>query len=259
MNSKIPAGVRKVVILGALSGIAQATARELAGKGASIVLIARNPDRLKQLADDLSVRGAGKIVTRSLDLAQTGEWDSVLDDAAGELGGLDTVLLFYGTLGDQDRAEKDPALAADLLRVNFTSAADWVLAAARRFEQNPVSGAAILVASSVAGDRGRRSNFIYGAAKGGLSILMQGLAHKFAALPEPRPKAITAKLGFVDTPMTAHIAKKGALWAKPEDVGRKLAAALEKSSPIIYVPGMWRLIMLIIRTVPNFIFNKVNL
>lgn len=259
MNSQLDAGDRKVVILGALSGIAEETARDLAKKGASIALIARNPERLTELAADLNVRGAAKVATIPLDLSLTDNCDTVLQDAAQLLGGLDTVLLFYGTLGDQERAEKEHSHAADILKVNFTSAADWALAAARRFEQTPVDGAVILVASSVAGDRGRRSNFVYGAAKGGLSILMQGLAHKFAALPEPRPRAIVAKLGFVDTPMTAHIAKKGALWAQPEDVAQKLVAALDKSAPVIYVPGIWRLIMLIIRTVPSAIFNKVNL
>jgi NAD(P)-dependent dehydrogenase (short-subunit alcohol dehydrogenase family) len=114
----------------------------------------------------------------------------------------------------------------------------------------------LLVIGSVAGDRGRRSNFIYGATKGGLARLVEGMAHQLAPLGA---RAVLIKPGFVDTPMTASFSNKGLLWAQPEQVARVIAAAARRGGPIVYAPAYWRLIMLIIRHLPTFIFDRLNI
>lgn len=250
---------RRVILLGALSAVAEAAARELASQGAHLALFARHAARLDDMAADLRLRGAGQVHVFARDLAADADCEGSLREAGAALGGIDAVLVFYGILGDQARALSEWAEARQIIDVNFTSAAHWVLAAARLIEASPTPRSAILVISSVAGDRGRRSNFVYGAAKAGLSVLMQGLAHRFAAFPAPRPRAITIKLGFVDTPMTQSVAKKGPLWAKPEDVAPAILRALDRGPAMAYVPWIWRFIMLAVRLTPGFIFNRVNL
>lgn len=248
---------RRVIVLGALSAIAEATCRRLAAKGAALALFARDSSKLATLATDLRLRGAARVECFTMDLAGADDPRPALAEAAERLGGADDVLLFYGALGDQARAEQDHAEAMRLLQINFMSAAAWLLAGAELLEARARPGGVLLAASSVAGDRGRRSNYVYGAAKGGLSVLMQGLAHRFGR--EGRLKAIAMKFGFVDTPMTAGIKKGGPLWAKPDQIAAAIEAAMARRAPLVYAPGFWRLIMLAIRVTPQPIFNRVNL
>ena len=248
---------RKVVVLGAQSAIAEAACRLLAEGGASLALLGRDPARLSVIAADLKLRGAERTFVLAGDLAGATDPAAQLAACAREIGPIDTVMIFYGVLGDQSRAETELSEARRLLDANFTSAALWALAAAPHVEKAGARGV-ILVASSVAGDRGRRSNFVYGAAKGGLSILMQGLAHRFGAKPNG-PRAVSLKLGFVDTPMTAHLPRGGPLWATPEKLAPVIIGALERGGPMIYAPWFWRFVMLAIRATPQAIFNKVNL
>lgn len=248
---------RKVIVLGALSAIAEATCRLLAEEGAHIAVLGRNTQRLEAVAQDLRVRGAKTVVVETLDLADASNAPAVLDRCASALGGCDSVLLFYGLLGDQTQAEHDWTHAKAILDVNFTSAAGWMLAGADLIEKRPEAGGVLVAISSVGGDRGRRSNYVYGAAKGGLSILTQGIAHRFGATGKHR--AVAMKLGFVDTPMTAGIEKGGPLWAKPEGVAKTIRQAMDRGGPMIYAPFFWRWIMLAIRLTPQAIFNKVNL
>lgn len=249
--------MRKVIVLGALSAIGEAACRRLAKDGAALALFGRDGARLQAVADDLKVRGALRVAVYARDLAAADDADAALGVASSAIGGADAILLFYGILGEQAKAETDPAHAAAILHVNFTSAAQWMLAGQRLLEKSAAPERTALVAvTTVAGDRGRRSNFIYGAAKGGLSILMQGLAHKSAG---KGVRAVAVKLGFVDTPMTAGVAKGGPLWASAEQAGAAVVAAMEKGGPIVYAPWFWRWIMLAIRVTPAAIFNKVNL
>lgn len=248
---------RKVIVLGALSAIAEATCRLLAEEGADIAVLGRDGHRLEDLAADLKIRGAGQVMVEPLDLARAADPTAVLDRCAKALGGCDAVLLFYGLLGDQARAEQDWTHAREILDVNFTSAAGWMLAAANLIEQRAEPGGVLMAISSVGGDRGRRSNYVYGAAKGALSILTQGIAHRFGATG--RHRAVAMKLGFVDTPMTAGVQKGGPLWAQPEAVAKTIRQAMDKGGPMIYAPFFWRWIMLAIRMTPQAIFNKVNL
>ena len=244
----------RIIALGALSAMGEATLRLYAEEGARLVLVGRGDDRLKALALDLEARGAKSVVVWPLDLVGCADPRAELARMAGAIGGLDSVLLFYGTLGDNAKAEKDMGEARSILATNFTSAAEWSLAAADLIEaQNHGS---LVVIGSVAGDRGRQSNYIYGAAKGGLGLLVQGLAHRLARCGG---RAVVIKPGFVDTPMTAGIAKGGPLWAKPEAVARIIKKAATNGSPVVYAPGFWRWIMLAIRTVPSPVFHKTKL
>lgn len=172
------------------------------------------------------------------------------------LGGVDVVLLAYGVLGDHEKAEAEPKEALDIIATNFSSAAAWCLEAANVLEQQ--GHGKLLVIGSVAGDRGRASNYVYGAAKGGLAVLVQGIAHRLA---KRGAAAVLIKPGFVDLPMTAHIARKGLLWAKPDAIGKTIVRLAKCSSPppIVYAPSFWRLIMTVIRVTPSAIFHKTKL
>ncbi|WP_339744297.1 SDR family NAD(P)-dependent oxidoreductase [uncultured Maricaulis sp.] len=246
------------VILGAGSASAIATARRLATDGHALTLLARRADVLAESAADLKVRGARQVHVIATDLADNVDQKAILLDAQAACGVIDGVLVFYGVLGDQARAEIDLSHAREIIDVNFTSAALWVLAAAEHLETHPKPDQVLLTISSVAGDRGRRSNYVYGAAKGGLSVLVQGLAHKWAN-KTGAPRAVNMKLGFVDTPMTADIEKGGPLWAQPDDIAQAVCRAIQSGGPVQYAPWFWRWIMLAIRATPAFIFNKVNL
>ncbi|HYA74391.1 MAG TPA: SDR family NAD(P)-dependent oxidoreductase [Roseiarcus sp.] len=247
----------RVIILGATSAIAEATARLYAQENACLLLAGRNADHLNQISVDLLARGATLAIVETLDLGETGIAAQALDRMIETLGGVDHVLLFYGILGDQARAETDEAHAAEILDVNFNSAAQWCLAAASRLEGQ--GRGSLVVIGSVAGDRGRQSNYVYGAAKAGLGVLVQGIAHRFAIRQPKGARAVVVKPGFVDTPMTAGMKKGGPLWAEPEAIAAIVRKAADKGGPIVYAPGFWRAILLVIRLVPASIFHKVRL
>lgn len=249
-------GPRNIVILGALSAMAEAAARQWAEQpGTRLILVGRTAARLETLAADLRVRGAD-VETLVADLV-TAHAERSLSEITNRVGAVDVVLLAYGTLGDQKRAETDLSDAAQVLAINFTSAAAWCLAAANILERQ--NHGCLIVIGSVAGDRGRQSNYVYGAAKGGLGILVQGIAHRLA---RTGARALLIKPGFVDTPMTAHIERKGLLWARPDAIGRlivELSRPSSKRPAIVYAPGFWRWIMLIIRNVPALVFHRTRL
>jgi decaprenylphospho-beta-D-erythro-pentofuranosid-2-ulose 2-reductase len=251
-----PDRLSRVIVLGSLSTIAEALARRLASEGAELVLSGRSAERLNQQADDLRARGSGKIVVVPLDLAQAENAQSDLCQMVDALGGeVDAVLLFYGVLGDQKVAETDFTALRRILDVNFTSAAMWCVAAAGILERQRKG--ALLAISSVAGDRGRQSNYAYGAAKAGLTTLMEGIAHRLAPAGA---RAVVVKLGFVDTAMTAHIKKDGPLWAKPDAIAAQLEQLLlKRSPPVVYVPWFWRGIMAGVRSLPASIFHRTKL
>lgn len=250
---------KKVLVLGGLSAMAVASTRRLAAHGASFVIAGRKEDQLKREAQDLQVRGAPVAEIQVLDLTDVSACDAMIEAAREALGGLDAVLVFYGVLGDQHEAELNPEHAASIIDINYSSTVHWILAAARALQAHGGPNAVLLTASSVAGDRGRRSNFVYGSAKAGVSVLMQGLAHKWAAM-ENAPHAVNLKLGFVDTPMTDGVAKSGPLWAKPDTIGALVEkAVMQPGGPVVYGPWFWRWIMMAIRATPALVFNKVNL
>jgi decaprenylphospho-beta-D-erythro-pentofuranosid-2-ulose 2-reductase len=246
-------GAKRVVILGAASAIAEAAARLWAARGASFALVGRNADRLETVAADLRVRGATRTEAVAADCTKV-DADATLKRIVKTLGGVDVLLLAYGVLGDQKECERDPASAAALLRTNFTSAAAWCLAAADILERQGTG--ALVVIGSVAGDRGRASNYIYGASKAGLGVLVEGIAHRLA---RTGARAVLIKPGFVDTPMTAWVVEKGPLWARPERVANIIVASADRASPVVYAPWFWRGIMFVVRNIPSAIFYRTNL
>ena len=245
----------RVVILGALSAIATATARIYAAEGAALMLVARNADRLNALAADLKARGAAHVETAALDLeASSGNARALMAEWKSKLGGLDHVHVVYGYLGSQDKASADPSELARITASNYSTTVQWCEAAANILRAQ--KHGSIVAVSSVAGDRGRQSNYAYGAAKGGLALYMQGLSHSLAPLGA---RAVAVKPGFVDTPMTDGMKKGGALWASPDKVARIIRRAADTGGPIQYAPGLWRMIMMVIRSVPSFVFHKTKL
>lgn len=242
----------RIVILGALSAVAIATARRFAAEGASFALAARRPGELSLLAGDLAARGAPQAEAFELDLAA--DPGAELERMAAALGGVDIVLLAYGSLTDQARATTDLAYAASELRRNFLSAALWSLAAAKLLAAQ--RSGVLVVIGSVAGDRGRQSNFVYGGAKAGLGTLVQGIAHWLSA---SGARAVLIKPGFIDTPMTAHLPKRGPLWSKPETIAAAIHRAALSGGPVRYAPTYWRLILLLIRMTPAAIFHRTKL
>lgn len=245
----------KIVILGATSAIAEATARLYAGEGAELLLVARQPERLATIAADLKLRGAARVETAMRDLADSDDVAGAFAGFVTTLGGVDHVLLAYGVLGDQKAAEQNPAEAQANLRINFTSAAAWTLVAAEVLERQ--GHGSLVVLGSVAGDRGRRANFVYGAAKAGLATLVEGIAHRFAG---KGPRAVIVKPGPVITPMTDGFANRnGLMWATPETVAKIVRRVADRGGPVVYAPWFWRWIMLVIRLLPASIFNRLDI
>lgn len=254
-SDKKKAPSNRVVILGALSAIAIATARIYAKEGAAIMLVARNRERLSALANDLRARGATQVEFDAMDL-ETGAAEAKAHIARwnAQLGGISHVHVIYGYLGKQDVASLDPAELARITSSNYSTAVHWCEAAANIFRAQ--KSGSLVVVSSVAGDRGRQSNYAYGAAKGAIALYTQGLAHSLAGTGA---RAVAVKPGFVDTPMTDGMKKGGALWARPDKIARILRRAADKGGPVQYAPGIWRLIMLVIRTVPASAFHRTKL
>ena len=244
----------KVLILGATSAIAQAYARRRAVHGADFVLVGRRRDRLNAIAADLRACGAASAETQIADLAAIESIEAGMRDIRVRFGEPDEVVIAYGVLGQQADAELDLTQTRALIDSNFTSAALWVLALLKdRPEAHKLT---IVGIGSVAGDRGRASNFIYGSAKAGFDRFLEGLAHKYDG---SQVRIVRVKPGFVDTPMTAEIAKGGPLWAKPDQVAADIERAVEKGRRIVYTPWFWWPIMMIIRHLPWFVFRRLKI
>lgn len=245
--------MKRILILGATSAIAEQTARRYAERGDQLMLVARDEEKLRLLAEDLKIRGAGKTAWQAVDLNNSEQHINIIENAEKKLGGLDMALIAFGTLGDQDAGQADFSDALQELQTNCLSILSLLTIIANRFEAQ--QSGAIAVISSVAGDRGRQSNYIYGTAKGALAIFLQGLRNR---LSKSGVQVLTVKPGFVDTPMTRDF-KKGLLWVKPEVIAGGIVKAVDKKKDIVYLPFFWRYIMLIIKLIPERIFKRMSL
>lgn len=248
-----------VLIIGATSAIATEVARCFAQEGARIFLAARSEERMNTIADDLRVRGAVRVETFPIDLTDIDRQQAMLDAAFTAYDRIDYALVAYGTLGDQAAGEKSVETTLKEWNLNATSTIALLTRLANQLERQ--RSGVLAAISSVAGDRGRRSNYVYGAAKAALSTYLSGLR---ARLRKSGVRVITVKPGMVDTPMTAHM-RKGPLFASPQKVGAEIHTAMThpKRAPIagdvLYTPGYWRLVMLIIRAIPEPIFRRLPL
>mgnify|MGYP005841712399 CR=1 FL=1 len=242
-----------VAIFGATSAIAEQVARLLAARGARLLLVARDPERLERIAADLRLRGAALVDVQVADLDDPAALAPLLAVLEARLGPPDLALVAFGTLGDQATIARDPDATRRALTTNFLSPACLLTALAGRMEA--AGRGTLAVVTSVAGDRGRASNYVYGAAKGGLSTFLEGLRHRLA------PSGVTVldiRPGLVDTPMTAGLRKGGPLWATPERVARDIERAIRARRSVLYTPWFWRWIMLAVRALPEPLFHRLR-
>ena len=245
--------MQKILIIGATSAIAEATARRWAARGAALFLVGRKAERLELIAADLRVRGAASVACQAQDACARDAHETMLCAAEQAMGGLDVALIAHGSLPDQKACEASVELTLEEIDTNALSVIALLTRLATRFEAQGHGSLAVI--SSVAGDRGRQSNYVYGAAKGMLTLFLQGLRNRLA---KKGVHVLTVKPGFVDTPMTASF-KKGALWASPDAIAQGIVGAIDKKRDVVYLPGFWWLIMTLIRHIPERIFKKLSL
>lgn len=245
--------MRKVMVIGATSAIAEATARLFAQRGDALFLVGRNPDRLGAISNDLRIRGASLCAHECLDLNLISGHPQLIDSAIAALGGLDTVLIAHGTLPDQASAQQSVDVTLQDFQTNALSTISLLTLLANRFEQQ--GHGCLAVISSVAGDRGRASNYIYGSAKAAVTAFTSGLRQR---LHPAGVQVLTIKPGFVDTPMTRGF-PKGALWAQPEQIASGILRAIDRRQRVVYLPSFWALIMTLIRHLPEAIFVRLRL
>ncbi len=242
--------MQRILIIGATSAIAEATARQLAARGARLFLVGRDPGRLDAIAADLRLRGA-TAEWHALDATDLGAHGAMLDAAWAALGTVDVALIAHGTLPDQAAC----AASMDVSMQEFATNGSSVIALCVGLAQRLQAPATLAVISSVAGDRGRASNYLYGSAKSAVTAFTSGLRQ---ALNGSGVNVLTIKPGFVDTPMTAAF-RKGALWAKPDQVASGILRAIERRRSVAYLPFFWWPIMRVITHIPEFVFRRIKL
>jgi short-subunit dehydrogenase len=256
------AAPRRILVLGATSGIAEACCRLWAERGDSLFLIARNSDRLNVVAADMRTRGASYVGAALADLEDTAAHPELLAHAINSLGGLDIALFAHGVLGDQAEAERSFAAAGAILHNNLYSTVSLLTWLANYCAQRHAGTLAVL--SSVAGERGRKSNYVYGASKAGLTAFTDGLRNR---LDREGVRVMTIKPGPVKTAMTQNM-KGSAKFADVDAVAATMVKAIDGKTTkdgkttgpdVLYVPAIWRPIMVVIRLIPEPIFKKLNL
>lgn len=238
-----------VVVIGATSAVAQSAVRLWAAKHYSLTLFGRNAGELERIAADARVRGAVEVTVHAGEITEF----SYIQSSMKTLATPQIALIAHGSSSDSERADDDATYLAQELNTNFNSAVLWTQSIAAKMAT--AREGCIAVISSVAGDRGRYSNHVYGAAKAGLSAFCSGLR---ARASHYGVHVVTVKPGFIDTPMTAHIEKKGALWASADQVASGIVKAIEKRRDVVYLPSFWALIMLVIQHVPERIFKRIK-
>ncbi|EXF91274.1 short-chain dehydrogenase [Pseudomonas fluorescens HK44] len=246
--------MKRILIIGATSAIATACARLWAAQGSEFFLVARNNEKLEQTAADLRVRGAKAVTLHSMDATDVAAHPAMLESCLSALQQIDIALIAHGTLPDQKACELDAGVALQEFANNGTSVIALLTHLANQFEIQHCGTLAVI--SSVAGDRGRPSNYLYGTAKAAVSTFCEGLR---ARLFKVGVHVIDIKPGFVDTPMTQGLPLPAPLVAKPEQVALRIVKGIELKVGTLYAPGFWALIMLIIRSIPQPIFKRLNL
>lgn len=244
---------RNICIIGATSSIAQDIAKLYVASGDNLFLVGRNEQKLKTVATDLQLRSSAAVSYHQCDVTEMNAAQEIFESAKHKLGSIDILLIAHGSLPDQKVCEASPDATFHEFNINCLSVISLLTVFANYFEQQKKG--CIAVISSVAGDRGRQSNYVYGAAKGAVSIFLQGLRNRLA---KSTVQVLTIKPGFVDTPMTAHY-KKGVLWANSQDVAANIVSAIDKKKSILYTPFFWRYIMLIIKSIPERVFCRLSL
>jgi decaprenylphospho-beta-D-erythro-pentofuranosid-2-ulose 2-reductase len=246
--------MKRVLIVGATSAIASACARLWAKQSTQFFLVGRNMEKLEQISADLMARGANEVSLHCMDATDFSAHPTMLKLCLTALRQIDIALVAHGTLPDQKSCEEDVAVAMHEFANNGTSVIALLTLLANQLETQRSGTLAVI--SSVAGDRGRPSNYLYGAAKAAVSTLCEGLR---ARLYKVGAHVITIKPGFVDTPMTQGLPLPAALVTKPEQVARRIVAGINRKTDVLYVPGFWALIMWTIKSLPTPIFKRISL
>jgi NADP-dependent 3-hydroxy acid dehydrogenase YdfG len=246
----------RILIAGATSALAQASARCFAAEGAELFLAGRNPEHLENNAQDLRLRGAARVECFTIDFDDLDRHAALLDAAKAALGGIDIILVAWGGLPDQAACEADPALAQAAWHSNATATVNFLELAAGLLERQKSGSLAVI--GSVAGDRGRRGNYLYGAAKAAVHAYSAGLR---ARLFPAGVRVVTIKPGLIDSPMTAHL-DKGPLFTSSERAGALLHRAIRGGRfqrDLVYLPFWWEPILLAIRILPEAVMKRLNL
>ncbi|MBN1595139.1 SDR family oxidoreductase [candidate division FCPU426 bacterium] len=246
--------MKNVLILGANSAMARAMAREIAGPEVQLILASRNVQELEKTAQDLTLRKKSpRPIVLAFDACKLEQHERFVAQVLAKVKTLDEVYLFFGQLHPQEQAQKDFQLAQEMLVANYVGAASILERVALHMEEK---GRGLIVGvSSVAGDRGRQSNYLYGSSKAGLTTYLQGLRNRLA---HKGVHVLTVKPGFVDTPMTHHM-KKGLLFARPETIAAGIVKAKRRKKDTVYLPGFWKWIMLVVTSIPEWIFKKMRM
>ncbi|MEJ5245414.1 MAG: SDR family oxidoreductase [Bacteroidota bacterium] len=245
--------MKKIIVFGGASAIAAEVEKLFAAEGAELCLLDTKMTRLEAVRNDILARYKTRVELIEFNALDFNSHKEVFFKAVETLGGVDIVLVTYGTLPNQEKAQHDTDYAIEHFNINATSVISLCSIVANYFEEKHSGTLAVI--SSVAGDRGRKSNYLYGSAKGAVSLFLQGLRNR---LSSKNVSVITIKPGIVDTPMTAHL-PKNFLFAKVDVVGRIIFEGINAQKDIIYVPGYWRLIMCLIKHIPETIFKRLNL
>lgn len=246
--------MKNVLILGATSTIAKETIQQLAARNMNLILTGRRMDELETLKNDLEIRYGVNVSTKLFDALDFDQHETFFADVVKETNGLDGVLLMYGAMNDQKEAEQSFTSTREMIDINYTSAVSILNIAANYFEKQKQGF--IGAVSSVAGDRGRMSNYLYGSTKAGLSVYLEGLR---ARMHRAGVQVLTIKPGVVDTKMTYGVVDESPLTASPEVVGRDIAKAVVKKRNVLYTPWFWVAIMLVVKLVPEFIFKRTDI
>lgn len=242
-----------VWVFGATSAIAEAACRRWAARGDHLLLVARREQVLERMADDLRARGAATVVCKAQDLCENDVHEALIAELWQQLGPPDVVLIAHGVLGDQQLSQSAYVEAERIIAANALSTVSLLTVLANRMAE--CGQGTLAVISSVAGDRGRQSNYVYGSAKAMVSVFLQGLRNR---LYHQGVHVLTIKPGFVDTPMAAHL-PKGLLWAQPETVAAGIVKAVDRRRNVVYLPGFWWGIMTLVRLVPEWLFKRLRL
>lgn len=241
--------MKKILILGATSAIAQETAKLFAKSQSSFYLVGRNREKLLSVVSDLTIRGASRIGFAVEDLDTVEKHLEIFQDAARFLGEFDIIFIAYGSLPNQAVCQVKEEEMRRVFWTNLISPASFITIAANHLESQKKG--CLVVITSVAGDRGRQTNYVYGAAKGGLSLFLQGLRSRLAPCGV---NVLTIKPGFVDTPMTSHL-KKGVLFSSPDVIADGIYKAILNKKGVVYLPVYWKWIMAVVKWIPESFFN----
>lgn len=242
-----------ILVIGATSAIARSISRLYAVKNAKLFLLARDEERLHDSAADLELRGASDVKAMNYHAENTDKHSTIVDEAVEFLGSIDVALICHGNLPNQEECQVDYRKAEKAIQLNGLSVISLCTEIVSQLRVQKKGTLAVI--TSVAGERGRQPNFVYGAAKSMVSTYLQGLR---GSLVKDNIHIVDVRPGLVASPMTAHL-KKGPLWSSPESIASSIIEGIAKKRNVIYAPSYWRLIMLFVCVIPEAIFKRIKI